>query len=204
MARSRVKALERELIESKAELDYFDIEHKNAIERAEAAEEQSRSSAYRVQQLSNQLREKGEARSIESELPKIWPQFARWVDENLAGSVVLAPRARKNSKNPQFEDIDLTIRCLMWLGSTGRTHFLEGGGSIREVEVEASIRNAHCGGNQFEFDWQGSKYTADWHIKNGGNTRNPSRCLRIYYCYDDTSQQIIIADMPAHRRTGAT
>ncbi len=35
MAKSRISALERELDESKGELDYFDAEHKTAIERAE-------------------------------------------------------------------------------------------------------------------------------------------------------------------------
>jgi hypothetical protein len=29
----------------------------------------------------------------------------------------------------------------------------------------------HCGGNYFNCDWQGRRYTADWHlIKTGGNT----------------------------------
>ena len=204
MAKSRIDALEREIKEREVELDYFDTEHKNAIDRAEAAEDQARSYGYRIQSLTSQLKEKDDTASIEDNVPEKWSQFTKWVDENLAGSVVFAPRARKNSKKPKFEDISLVVRCLKWLGSTGRTHFLGGGGSIREVEVEAGIRNAHCGGDQFEFDWQGNKYSADWHIKNGGNTRDPSRCLRIYYCYDDASKQIIVADMPAHRRTDAT
>ena len=38
----------------------------------------------------------------------------------------------------------------------------------------------------------------------GGNTRDPSRCLRIYYCFDEQTQQIIVSDMPAHRRTAAS
>lgn len=204
MANLRIDALERELDESKGEMDYFDAEHKSAIERAEAAEDQARSYGYRVQSLTAQLKEKDGTESFESDLPETWQQFTVWVDENLSGLVVLAPRARKNSKNPQFENIGLTIHCLKWLAEAGRNHFLKGGGSIREVEVEAGIRNAHCGGDQFEFDWQGNRYTADWHIKNGGNTRDPARCLRIYYCWDDASQQIVVADLPAHRRTGAT
>ena len=44
---------------------------------------------------------------------------------------------------------------------------------------------------------------AYWHIKNGG-TRDPRRCLRIYYFWDATTQQVVIADMPAHRVTEAT
>ena len=54
------------------------------------------------------------------------------------------------------------------------------------------------------FQFQGQRLTADWHVKNGGHARDPRRCLRIYYTWDRNNQQIIVADMPAHRRTGAT
>jgi len=75
---------------------------------------------------------------------------------------------------------------------------------LREVTVEDSIRNSHCGGDEFEYDWNGQRYTVDWHIKCGGNTRDPKRCLRVYYFWDEDSQQIVVVDMPEHRRTGAT
>ena len=77
-------------------------------------------------------------------------------------------------------------------------------GSIRDEPVEEGVRNTHCGKDAFDFEWQGNRYTADWHIKNGGNTRDPSRCLRIYYAWDPATQQMIVADMPHHRRTGAS
>jgi len=204
LARSRVEALEKELEENETVLNDLAAEQVRSIERAEAAEQQARTSGYRIQQLRAQLKEKGEAFTIEENPPETWPQVAKWVDENLAGLVVIAPRARKNSKTPQFGDINLVVRCLKWLAETAHPVFLDGGGSIREAEVETGIRNAHCGSDQFDFDWQGNKYAADWHIKNGGNTRDPARCLRIYYSWDDVAQQIVVADMPAHRRTGAS
>jgi hypothetical protein len=54
------------------------------------------------------------------------------------------------------------------------------------------------------FDVQGRRLEADWHIKNGGNTRDPWRCLRISYRWDDVTQQIVVAEMPAHGRAGAS
>ena len=54
------------------------------------------------------------------------------------------------------------------------------------------------------FDWQEGRLSADWHVKNGGNTREPRRCLRIYYGFDEATRQVVVADMPAHRRSGAT
>lgn len=204
LARSRVEALEKELDDNETVLNDLAAEQVRSIERAEAAEQQARTSGYRIQRLLDQLKEKGKTLPVEENLPETWPHVAKWIDENLAGLVVIAPRARKNLKKPQFGDIGLVVRCLTWLAEIAHEVFSAGGGSVREAEVEEGIRNAHCGSDQFDFDWQGNKYTAEWHIKNGGNTRDPVRCLRIYYCWDDDAQQIVIADMPAHRRTDAT
>lgn len=79
-----------------------------------------------------------------------------------------------------------------------------GGGLLRDESVEEGIRNSPCGSDEFNFDWQSRRLTADWHIKTGGNTRLPEYCLRIYYGWDDKTQQVVVADMPAHRRTGAS
>jgi hypothetical protein len=56
-----------------------------------------------------------------------------------------------------------------------------------------------CGEDQFDLYWQGQRYTADWHLKSGGNMRDPVRCL-----WEPNTQQIVVADMPAHRRSSAT
>jgi len=58
-----------------------------------------------------------------------------------------------------------------------------------------------CGGDSFECVWNGSRHTVDWHIKNGTGTRDPRRCLRIYYFWDDDARSVVVASMPAHRRT---
>ncbi|MGD9838902.1 MAG: hypothetical protein AB7F72_11390, partial [Afipia sp.] len=139
------------------------------------------------------------------ELPTSWNDFANWADVNLAGRVTLTPNARRQVKSPEFEDYGLVARCLLWLANDGRERRTKGGqGSIREEVIEEGVRNAHCGKDEFEFDWQGKPYTADWHIKNGGNTRDPGRCLRIYYAWDEQTQQMIVAHLPAHRRTDAS
>ena len=50
-----------------------------------------------------------------------------------------------------------------------------GHGTLRDEPVEDGVRNAHCGGDQFDLDWQGQRQNAVWHIKSGGNTRDPHR-----------------------------
>jgi len=81
---------------------------------------------------------------------------------------------------------------------------MHGGGSLSNISIEQGIENAPCGADTFKFDFHDNRLEADWHVKSGGNTHDPVRCLRIYYAWDETTQHIVVAEMPAHRRTGAT
>lgn len=204
-AQARIEALEKQLgFELEAQELYL-AENEAAIARAEAAEEQLRRAGFRIQQLLAQIQNRGETVDREIRLPEVWREFVEWCDTSLAGRLVLTPRARSGVRTPQFSDVKQAARCLLWLANEGRNIRVAGGGSgFDAVVIEEGIRNSHCGSDQFDFDWQGKRLTADWHIKNGGNTREPSRCLRIYYAWDPETQQIIVADMPAHRRTGAS
>jgi hypothetical protein len=175
-----------------------------AEERAEAAETLAKASGFRIQQLESQITSKGGSPDEGVKLPTSWEGFSDWCDD-LAGRVVLSPQTRKSIKSAVFEDVELTGRCLLWLANTFRTLKLDGSdGSLRDLVLESGITNAHCGNDCFDIEWQGKKHGVEWHIKNGGNTHDPKRCLRIYYFWDETSLQTVIARMPAHLRTEAT
>lgn len=200
-ALERSRALEDELTQAKEWENQLLALHGEAEERATTAEAQASASSRRIQQLLTQLTQDLEA---QFELPASWADFADWCDTALAGRLVLTPSARRSVRKPAFQNAELAARCLVWLASECRNRRIEGGGSVSEEPVEDGVRNAACGGDAYDFEWRGERLTADWHIKNGGNTRDPNRCLRIYYTWDSTSQQIVIADMPAHRRTDAS
>ena len=98
----------------------------------------------------------------------------------------------------------LAVSCLHWLGHEYREARLGGAdGHLYGLipGLDKSIRNERCGGHSFDADWRGTRHRVDWHLKNGGNTRDPRRCLRIYYFWDAGRREVVIADMPAHRRT---
>ncbi len=201
----RVRALEMQIEDEKSTQEYFSSEHRKAEERAETAEGQARASTYRIQQLLEKWQVDGAEPASDAVPPDSWSDLLNWCDVELAGQLVLTPSARRTAKSPQFEDVQLVARCLLWLANICRTRRLKGGeGTLREETVEDGIRNSPCGTDAYDFKWQERQYTADWHIKNGGNTRSPLRCLRIYYCWDSETRQIIVSDFPAHRRTGAS
>lgn len=204
-AQERILSLEKQMEDDQASLEYFAFEHDKAEQRAKAAEEQQRASAYRIQQLLDQIKAQGSSVDANISPPESWAEFANWCDVNLTGRVVLSPTARREVRSPEFADFSLAARCLLWLANEGRDARINGsGGTIRDEPVVEGVRNAHCGSDTLDFYWQGNRYTADWHIKNGGNTRDPARCLRIYYAWDSATEQIIVAEMPAHRRTAAS
>ena len=203
-ANRRVEALEEEVGAAKSEIDQVLELATEEEENARIAEGDQHALRARVQVLEEALRKRGIEPDDDVEFPTNWDEFADWCDETFAGRIVLASQARRGIKKSEFHDPSLAAQCLVWLASTCRKHRIDGGGSLTNITVQQGIENAPCGSDTFEFDWQSRRLTADWHVKNGGNTRSPKRCLRIYYCFDDTTQQIIVADMPAHRRSGAT
>lgn len=204
-ANDRIDALEKQVISLASEQDYYINEHEKERARAELSESQAQKSAYRIQQLANQLKAKGDDPDEDITIPKNWQELPGWCDEQLAGRLVLTSSAHRGVRGPAFADVETAARCLLWLASECRDQRINGGGgSLNNMTIMDGIQNASCGADTYEFDWNGRRFSADWHIKNGGNTRDPIRCLRIYYCFDPQTQQIIVSDMPAHLRTGAT
>jgi hypothetical protein len=196
--------LKDELKKALDEQEWLLEEHAGAEERAQGAEAQLLGATYRIQQLTEQLRERGVSPDATIALPTKWPEFADWCDQYLVGRVLLSPRARREVRAPAFTGIDAAARCLLWLGNEYREQRQQGGDGDLRVRILGGFANERCGADSFQIDWQGARTEVEWHIKNGGNTRDPSRCLRIYYFWDEASQQVVIASMPAHIRTGAT
>ena len=203
-AQRHIEALEEEVRAAKIEIDES-LDFAAAEEqRVKFAEAQQHVLLWRVQLLEDALQQKGIEPDADSVLPESWVEFTEWCGKTLAGRLALTSQARRSVKKADFENPALAAECLQWLASTCRKHRLSGGRVLANISIQPGIENAPCGSDTFEFDWQEGRLSADWHVKNGGNTREPRRCLRIYYGFDEATRQVVVADMPAHRRSGAT
>lgn len=201
-ATTRIELLENQIQEAIDCQQQFSDLHQEAEQRAENSETQVRAYAFRIQQLLDQLSSSGVTPDAQFGLPESWNDFANWCDVNLAGRVILSPQARRSIKGAIFEDVKQAARALLWLANSYRDVKAGGGeGSLRDVQVENGVINAHCGNDTYDIDWQGKSHEVAWHLKNGGNTRDPARCRRVYYFWDESSQQVVIASIPAHRKT---
>lgn len=198
------ESLEKQVEEKEKEIDGYVAEIEATEERAQAAEQENRSLLFRVRQLQAALAEGGMAPTEEPPLPQDWAEFTDWLDQTYPDKVLLTPAARRTARSPEFEDVTLVARAIAWLATVQHDRRVNGGGSLRDVQVENGILNSPCGGDTYPADWKGRRYEVDWHVKNGGNVRDPKRCLRIYYFWEAETQQTIIDHLPSHRRTGAT
>ncbi len=178
--------------------------YKRARERAARAERERDAALRRAEQLAGLVRAMGGNPDAAVPFPTTWDEFAAWCDEHLAGRLALAGSARREVAGAEFGDVSLAARCLGWLAGEYRDGRLRGGNPRlhgRIDDIEDGVFNVPCGGDSFECSWDGRTHTADWHIKRGANTRDPRRCLRIYYFWDERARQVVVASMPAHRKS---
>jgi len=203
-AQAQIDALKDDLRRSAETQQWLSDEHKSVEEHAQNLEQQLRGAQFRIHQLLDQIKALGDEPDAGIPLPESWDAFADWCDEVLSGRVVLSARARRKTKSADFDDPQTAARCLLWLANEYRDSRINGASSDLRKPVDEGIHNERCGADSFEFGWSNRKVPVEWHLKNGGNTRDPRRCLRIYYFWDEDSQLVVIATMPAHIRTGAT
>jgi len=203
-AQEQIDKLRDDLRKANDAQQWLSDEHQQAEERAVSAEAQLTASSYRIQQLLEQIKARGDNPDENIPLPESWGEFADWCDQNLVGRVLLTPRARREVKAPQYLDVKQAAQCLLWLANEYRERRLKGGDGDLRIPLGEGIKNDRCGADSFKTHWREQSVQVDWHVKNGGNTRDPSRCLRIYYFWDETNMQVVIASMPAHLTTGAS
>lgn len=202
-ALAQIDALTRENQELQSQVDQSWQLSEEESRRAETSERQLQASWSRIESLEDALKAVGTTPD-EVPQPASWDEFSKWCDTVFSGKLSLAPSARRGIRKALFEDVAVAVDCVRWLAEDARSRFINGGGALANIPVFDGITNAPCGGDEYVFDYQDRRLLANWHLKNGGNTRQPERCLRIYYAFDAQTRQIVVSDMPAHIRTAAS
>ena len=196
-ARKEIKALRAKLQESEEENKWLLDEHAEVEKRATKAETELAIAKERIEELKELLSRMETAGG--PAMPQSWPDFSDWCGRELAGKVMLAERAQREVKKAKFRDVELAANGLIWLGNEYRRQRLEGGSGSLRGPNSSGLSNEPCGSPRFTIPWGGRQMNVKWHLKNG-NTHDPTRCLRIYYFWDNTNKQVIVASMPGHYR----
>jgi hypothetical protein len=172
---------------------------------------------YHIRQLDEKAEKAGASYTqVEIPIPDSLDELKSWAEEHLEGRIVVTRRAARASKGSPFGNAELAYRAVKALAFEYRDMKRFGGSEMmakfETALEELGLSNAPSGeehllkekGGRFEVEYRGRQRLLNWHLKNKGNTRDPSRCFRLYYFWDDDTDQVIIGSMPGHLETRLT
>lgn len=145
-----------------------------------------------------------------------YEELPAWVSEHYSGRVALAGRAMRALKGAEFENVGLVGEAIHLLATTYWDMKTGGGldlrdafeGALRDLRLleTPSIRPGQQGKarDDFVIEWNQHRLTLDRHLKNRSGTRDPKRCFRLYFSWDNATQQVVIGHLPGHMKTPGT
>ena len=192
-----------------------DTHQLDAIEAADARDlvvEENRALRARIDSLSAALR----SGRLVAEAAEPWPteldKIPDWANRNLMGSLVLAQRALRGLKSAEFRNAELLAKALHLLANEYRQMKMgaENAGELFQQRLESlNLRCTPSGGKttiekyhvDYHIKWpfeHSPWQTLGQHLRNKANTRDPRRCLAIYFFWDSDSLQVVVGWLPSH------
>jgi hypothetical protein len=214
---------EEQIAEQKREIDQLygalieeEERTKGAIAEAHDATNQWYWLKERVALLERQLADFGHSVDQKVEIPNTLMEVKSWADRHLAGRLLLTSKAVRAAKGSVFAEPEVAYKALLLLADEYRSMRIQGDEESRSRFNAGlrglGLRNERTGdetrlreqGDEFLVNWDGREQLLEWHLKNGGNTRDPRRCFRLYYFWDDERQIVVVGSFPAHLETRST
>lgn len=195
-------------------VEQYERERDQALEEAQQANNTAHSLRARIRILDAQRAKSGDL--IESTpIPDSLDSLEEWTQEHLSGSVEIHNRAFKGAKKSAYEDISLIYRSLLLLrdqyvpmrregGVEKRTEFER---CARELGLseEPTFSGERWGeeGDTYKIRHAGVLQLLDRHLKKG-NSRDERFCFRLYFFWDNDTQQVVVGWLPSHLDTRIT
>ncbi|HMV22315.1 MAG TPA: hypothetical protein PKL28_15630 [Rhodocyclaceae bacterium] len=165
------------------------------------------------QTISSLRRAKTAGTSAEApDIPDTFDDLEAWCDKYLSGCVHVLPRAINAAKRSNYSEPALVYKALMLLANEYRNMRITGTTEAKEAferqrEALGIKPISRSGGettftkfsSDYEVSWgnKGEKRTLEWHLEKGGG-RDERYFLRMYFFWDDESEQVVVGWMPGH------
>lgn len=190
------------------------------IQLGEAQDENRRLARY-IDTLRVQLEAKtGRSADAGITIPSDYDALPEWVEANLAGRLLLHPRATRGLKDAKYEDVPLVYKALLVLATEYRSMRLRTAEDEQPkraweshlhalgLECEGSITKERAGeeGDTYfvKYPIGGTKSRfLDLHLRKG-STKDDRVCLRIYFFWDGDTDRVVVGWLPSHLDTRAT
>jgi len=186
------------LVEASYE-DLFALEKKNKDLAAK----------YQVLNLHNSAlkkRIKSNTASPVVSFPDSFNQIEEWCQEWLTGRVVITGRAINCCKKSSYETPSIVYKALYWLAEhytemrRGNIELKKTRKALKELNLEEDQTIDPTSAGQYSgyyIEYQGKKRLLERHIKKG-KAKDPRRCMRIYYFFDQSCMETVVGSMPHH------
>lgn len=214
---TQIDAFRNAIDEARSEAEQWSDESVRAVREREEHERENVALRRQVEALRANLEAKtGKPPDEEIAIPETYDDLQEWVAENLAGRLVLHPRAVRGLKDALYEDVPLVYHGLLLLANeyrdmrTGRTDRAPFDAKARELQLDlaGSIDKSRAGeqGDTYFLKYpQGSskKEFMDFHLRKG-TAKNDRYCLAIYFFWHDDSRQVVVGWLPSHLQNRMT
>lgn len=156
------------------------------------------------------IRQNGESIDAEIQFPNNYKVMGDWVKEHLSGRLVLLPRAERAASKAVYSEVDMVYRALLILANEYRDSRMGTGTdtAFREalakygMNFSGSIDKSRAGqeGGAYFVNYpigSSQKSFLQFHIVKG--TAHEDRfCMRIYFFWDDDTNQVVVGWLPSH------
>ena len=209
LALEQIDDLEKKIDVTEQLFDAAVDERERASQELEKEREQARTDIFglnsRIAYLQDALNKGGRVEDIS--YPEDLDELEDWANKHLSGSVHILNRAYRAAKKSEFEDPAFVYRVLhilrdhyvpMKKGLKGNEEFVDACDELG-IEETPTFRGNRYGeeGDTYFVKHRGRRILLGQHIKKG-NTRNPRRCFRVYFFWDDDDQQVVVGWLPSH------
>ncbi len=139
-------------------------------------------------------------------LPSEWEALPDWISAH-EGRIAVMPRALNACKKALYEKPRHLFAGLHFLATAYRDNRL---GKLSTADMEQALYHAGLRlagsvapsiageqGDAYFVPWQGRRRFLDLHLLRGGG-RDERYCLRIYFFWDDATEQCVVGWMPSH------
>jgi hypothetical protein len=152
---------------------------------------------------------------VEATVPENLDGFEEWCRDNLSGAIDVHNRAFKAVKKSRYEDIGLLYQSLLLLRDFYVPMKIEGGlEKKRQFEQrcaalglaeEPTFSGERWGeqGDSYKVRYAGRSRLLDRHLKKG-TSREERHCFRLYFFWDEETEQVVVGWLPSHLDTRAT
>ena len=206
-----IEALQRKLEAAEQENDEWLTELENKTTEADFYKQENAALRLQLDALRAHLhRQTGASPDTEITIPDNYKVMGEWVKEHLAGRLVLLPRAERAASKAEYADVAAVYRALLILANEYRDSRMGVGTdeAFRQalakcgMDFSGSIDRTRAGeeGDAYFVNYPiGStqRVFLQYHIVRG--TRHEDRyCMRIYFFWDEDTNQVVVGWLPSH------